>query len=476
MIFLKKLFHRPAGSRKKGSITVWLALSFLVFLSLYLICLQSVQKQSAKRRAEQAVENGMFSLFSEYEPHLLDKWDLFYIDTSFRSGTEKREELCSHLWKFIQENITNVWGKPLDGLELQGINLEDLVRATDGEGAVFYQQAIEVMKEKWGQDLVEDWLLRPEQREEMLTQAEEMQRDYEESRRVVMDYDDEDDELSGEASSWSSFLDGFFFKMAVPSGSILSEKVINTANIPSVRTLSEGAGTARGNEDDLIQKQWFIGYTCDYLLQASDCLAEGRTDGYLDYQMEYLFAGQPSDQRNLELTILSLLTLREGANYTFLLTHSNYVKQAELLAMMIAGLTGEEGLIQAVKHLILIGWAYAESIVEVRQLLGGYELAAVKGDDQWQVPLSAVLSLIGNPGRYDVQTAEQSGLDYEDYLRMLLTIVPAKTLAMRSLDVIEGELRMIEGCERIHLDHCVESMTAQVWMDGIYLERTYGYE
>ena len=55
MIFLKKLFHRPVGSKKKGSITVWLTLSFLVFLGLYLICLQSVQKQSAKRRAEQAV-------------------------------------------------------------------------------------------------------------------------------------------------------------------------------------------------------------------------------------------------------------------------------------------------------------------------------------------------------------------------------------------------------------------------------------
>ena len=164
MIFLKKLFHRPVGSKKKGSITVWLTLSFLVFLGLYLICLQSVQKQSAKRRAEQAVENGMFSLFSEYEPHLLDKWDLFYIDTSFQGGTEKREELCSHLWKFIQENITNVRGKPLDGLNLQGVNFEDLVRATDGDGAVFYHQAIEVMTEKWGQDLVEDWLLGPEQR------------------------------------------------------------------------------------------------------------------------------------------------------------------------------------------------------------------------------------------------------------------------------------------------------------------------
>ena len=71
------------------------------------------------------------------------------------------------------------------------------------------------------------------------------------------------------------------------------------------------------------------------------------------------------------------------------MTHSNYKEQAEFLALVIAGLTGDDSLIQAVKHLILIGWAYVESIAEVRQLLGGYELAVVKGEDQWQVPLSA---------------------------------------------------------------------------------------
>lgn len=38
----------------------------------------------------------------------------------------------------------------MDGLNLQGVNLEDLVRATDGDGAVFYHQAIEVMEGKMG--------------------------------------------------------------------------------------------------------------------------------------------------------------------------------------------------------------------------------------------------------------------------------------------------------------------------------------
>ena len=478
MTFLKKSFHRPAVFRKKGSITVWLALSFLVFLSLYLICMQSVQKQSARRRAEQAVENGMFSLFSEYEPHLMDNWDLFYIDTSFRSGTEKSSELCSHLWKFVQENLTNIWGKPLDGLELQGVSLEDPVRATDGDGAVFYQYAIQIMKEKTGADLVEDWILQAELQEKMQTQAEEMQKDYEDSKRIIMDYQDEEheEELSQEVFSWMELLDQMVFSRALPSGSVISDKRIDTTGIPSVRDLSQGAGSANGNENSLIQKQWFISYLCSYLSQAEDRLKEGRETGYLDYQMEYVLAGKSADRKNLKTAVLSILTLREGVNYTFLLTHSAYKQKAEILATMLAGLTGQESLVQAVKHLILIGWAYVESMVEVRQLLGGYEIAMLKQEEQWQIPLSAVLRFLGNPGKYDTPADPQSGLDYEAYLRMLLTLLPAKTLAMRTLDVIEGELQMMDGCEKIHLDHCVETMTAQVWMNGIYLERTYGYQ
>ena len=96
--------------KRKGQVTVWLALTFLVFLSLYLICLESVQKQSARRMAEQVAESSLFSLFSEYEPHLLEQYDLFYLDTSFRSGKENRDELCSHLWKFTEDNLKRAQG------------------------------------------------------------------------------------------------------------------------------------------------------------------------------------------------------------------------------------------------------------------------------------------------------------------------------------------------------------------------------
>ena len=78
--------------------------------------------------------------------------------------------------------------------------------------------------------------------------------------------------------------------------------------------------------------------------------------------------------------------------------------------------------------------------------------------------------------QYDTPEHRQEGVSYKTYLRMFLSFQPAENLSMRALDVIEGELRQIEGCERIHLDHCIEQLTAQVWMQDLYLERTYGYE
>ena len=94
MIYLKKSSLRAAVSDESGGITAWLSLCFLVFLALYLACLQSVQRQYRRQQAEQAVEAGMFSLFSEYEPHLLERYDLFCLDLSFAGGVQRDDWLC----------------------------------------------------------------------------------------------------------------------------------------------------------------------------------------------------------------------------------------------------------------------------------------------------------------------------------------------------------------------------------------------
>ncbi len=477
MIFLKKLYRKAAVYKKKsGQITLWVALIFLVFTGLYLVLLQSVKKQLQRQHAEQSVEAGLFSLFSEYEPHLLTQYDLFYIDTSFASGTEQPKELCSHLWHFTDQNITGTSKDGIYGLTLLGVNTDQYVRATDGRGAVFYRQAIQIMKEKTGFSLAEDWLLSEALQKDTEEQTERFEKDCAKYEGKVVDYEDEEEELSKEAHSFDGLWKSFTLSHGVPKSCPISEKTIAIERAPSKRELSVGVGSADGTEDQLLQKQWFISYLCEYLTQAEEMLRQPREEGYLDYQLEYIIAGEASDKKNLEQVLQKLLLVREGVNYLYLLAHPEMYQTAEKLAKVLGGLTGGAALFESLKHLILLGWAYGESLVEVRQLLGGYELSVVKGQEDWQVPLSDLLKLIKKLDQYDTPEHRQEGVSYKTYLRMFLSFQPAENLSMRALDVIEGELRQIEGCERIHLDHCIEQLTAQVWMQDLYLERTYGYE
>lgn len=477
MTFLKRLFPRAAAFKMcSGGITLWLALCFLVFLSLYQVCFQSVWKQFQRQRAEQAAEMGLFSLLSEFEPHLLEQYDLFYLDTSFGTGTERQDELCGHLWRFVNQNLTDDADQSLLGMKLSGVNIKNPVRATDGNGAVFYHQAIRVMKERTGASLAEDWLWQ-EDLSGMEKNAEKFEKDCEAYEGSVRDYStDEEEDMEEEALEWDGVWNQFSLPMAVPGEDRVSHKTVNLAGMPSQREVSAGSGRAEGTEDQITSKQWFISYLCEYLKQAQEMLPAERPDGWLDYQLEYVLCGQASDKDNLDETVQRLLLMREGANYVFLLTHPEYGKKAELLADVLAGLTMDAGIMKGLKHLILLGWAYGESIVEVRQLLGGYELSVPKSEEDWQVPLSGILPLFGDPGKYDVQVKRQEGIGYEGYLRFFLAFCSSEELAMRTLDVIEGELQEFAGCENIHLDHCAEQLTAQIWLDGIYLERTSGYE
>ena len=485
MRFLRKLSLKAAASKKSsGQITVFLALCFLVFLSLYLVCLQSVQKQHQRKQAEQAVEAGMFSLFSEYEPHLLDRYDLFYLDTSFGGGSERQEELCSHLWQFTKNNLTDGLGNYLQGLSLQGVNVNQLVRATVGRWAVFYRQAVQVMKEKTGADLAEDWLLQELFAEDGEENSRRFREDCEAYEGSVRDYEEEEEDeedgesrrMDPEARQWDGLWQGFSLAAAVPDGYVVSERAVDLGSAPSVRELSVGAGIPQGGEQNLLTKQWFVSYLCEYLTQAQESMKEPREQGYLDYQLEYLIAGKDSDSENLDAVLTRLLLLREGANYLFLLSHPELRQKAEALAVLLAGMTGNGGLIKSLEQLILLGWAYGESLAEVRQLLGGYELSAVKTVADWQVPLSGLMTFLGDPGRYDVPIKVQKGISYETCLRIFLMTESWETLALRAMDVTEGELRQLEGCRNLHLDHCVERLTAQIWIEDLYLERSYGYE
>ena len=73
--------------KKKGSITVFLALVLSVLLSLVATSIQSVQAAAARTQILNGLDIGLYSLFGQYDRSLLKDYDLFFLDGA-QGGTE----------------------------------------------------------------------------------------------------------------------------------------------------------------------------------------------------------------------------------------------------------------------------------------------------------------------------------------------------------------------------------------------------
>ena len=164
-------------------------------------------------------------------------------------------------------------------------------------------------------------------------------------------------------------------------------------------------------------------------------------------------------------------------NYAYLLTDAAKVAECEALAAAVVGATMIPGLVEAVKQVLLLTWAFAESVVDVRTLLAGKKVVFRKDSSSWRLSLAGALNL-----QEVVEKTEDTGtqgLSYQDYLSMLLMLSARETSVERSLDVLEGVIRGTDGNESFYLDQCVDGF----WMRAVIengqewsAERWVGYE
>lgn len=172
----------------------------------------------------------------------------------------------------------------------------------------------------------------------------------------------------------------------------------------------------------------YAGYT-DYI-EKND-RAVGRL---LDYEIEYILCGRQSDKDNLNEVIFKLILIREGLNLSYLVTDVQKKNECFGLALQLLGYTGNMVLIKAAQYFIMSIWAYAESVMELRELYAGESIATVKNADNWITDINTVISsgaaglktsLFSDKNKAGKETGSTAGynsLDYMDYMRILLLI------------------------------------------------------
>ena len=80
-----------------GYMTVFLALSLAVLLSLILALVEGARVNAVRMRTETAGNTAVRSVLGEFHQELLRQYDLYFIDASYGTGSASVEQVQQHL-------------------------------------------------------------------------------------------------------------------------------------------------------------------------------------------------------------------------------------------------------------------------------------------------------------------------------------------------------------------------------------------
>lgn len=467
--------------RENAYLTVYLALCLALILSLYLALIDGARRGGSAMEAACAAEMGMQNIMAEYHRELLDQFNLFAIDSSYGTDVCGRKNTEAHLMEYLKKNLSTggVLGqyryRDFLGLRADDAELTDVSILTDERGAVFRGMAAEAVRNDVGLNLldeIQEWMTVVEVNGLSGTGFDEERRKLDET---LEEYDGREVQISEtetvclEVENPAAQLNakrgmGILHLVTEDAGS-LSGKVIDSTVLVGHR-MEQGkinSGNMRVQPSDSL---WNRILFQEYLLRYMGCYGSVKEEGALDYQIEYLIAGKGYDTENLKGVANRLSALREAANVIYLLADAEKNLEIHEAAILACGFIALPELIPVMEAAILFGWAYAESLYDVRTLLAGGKIPLIKDKSSWHYSLENALW-----GNTDDAAGEGGGLAYRDYLRILMMLTDLDTLTVRAMDMAEADIRLTPGNDRFRLDACYAGVEAD-----IRISSSFGYK
>ncbi len=199
-------------------------------------------------------------------------------------------------------------------------------------------------------------------------------------------------------------------------------------------------GTAENYEEweALKQKVFFH----EYLLRYLGRYGQEKQDSPLWYQTEYVIVGKDNDTDNLKGIVNRIFVIREAANTMYLTGSEEKRAIAELLGEALAAAMMVPEIGELLAATLILGWAFAESVYDVKELLAGEKIPLLKTDATWHYGLSSALQgELSGTSEEDVSGSDSPGMGYEDYLRIFLLLCEEKSVTCRAMDVVEMDIR-----------------------------------
>lgn len=474
-------------------LTVYLALCLAVLTSLCLALIEGVRCNAVCLETECIADIAMNSVLAEYHRELFRQYNILALDSAYGTGHPGSSNTEEHLRFYLMANmnlksnksglVADLFYKDMLALSPENVELTGVSILTDQRGAVLRRQAAETVRDMVGITALEEmqnWMrtveingLNDRNVAEEKAELDEKIQKYDGAQVRLLEKEDEDEE------QWETV------KIENPTGTldqkrkngILTMVLDGTEELSQCRLSQEslvflrmGQGKVnKGNlplpEQSEAEKLTECLLFQEYLMQYMGCY--GRTiEGHaLQYQLEYLLAGKDNDIDNLKSVAEMLCAFREAANAAYIVTDQVKREEAELIATALSAVL----LIPELKDLftasILLGWSYAESLYDVKQLMAGERVPLLKDSSTWHYSLEG--ALLGNLTEGNTQAA---GLSYEDYLRIFMCLSDIDVLTGRAMNMMEADIRLTPGNRGFRLDGCYACIEAD-----ISVRSQYGY-
>lgn len=476
--------------KKSGYITVYLALTLGILISLITTMLYGIRVHTIRFETECSMDMGLDSIFAEYNREMLSRYGLLFIDSSYGGSVPSADYTKSQLLYYMNLNFDHkgagVFSKDLTGLNADNAFLEGVSYASDNSGEVLRYQIVQYMKSKYGVGVADDMLNNTVDMDSLLGKYDSYARQREEAEEKVRsivddanskkDKDDDPVTISNPADSVDKLSSSNALYFALGDKTNLNMNAINLNSYISKRGYTNGAGlrSTQTKADGLVSKaiiEKYIFNKCGYY-------DHERAGSALNYQIEYIIKGQDSDLKNLEKIAEDIFKTRYVINMAYLMTDTAKQAEAEVIATIAACLLLLPELIDAIKLTILFAWGYVESAKDLRMLFAGNNLPIVKNSGNWNTPL---YQLIGYRRYLDDYKVTGGELSYETYLAGFLALENTDKMTMRLCDIMEMDIRQTPGNGNFMMDGQIYQLTAEVNVSSKYgygcnIRRFYTYE
>ena len=462
--------------KENGYLTVYMAMCLTVILSLCLTLIEGTRKNGGAMEASCVADIGMQSVLAEYHRKLFDCYNLFAVDSSYGTKEHGSYNTEAHLLKYLEKNLaldevflSSFLYRDFLDLQVDGVKMTGMSILTDDGGAVFRRRAVEAVQDDVGISVLEEVQKWMEVIDVNGLDTDETQNEKAEADRRIQEYEYENEEgeikqgIENPTKVLEEQRNKGILKMVIEDQDTLSSKTLDLSNL--IYSRMEQGKVSKGNlslaetqQGEEIMERFFFQ---EYLLRYMGHYGREDTENALCYQIEYLVAGKNSDTDNLRSVANRICALREAANALYLMSDEEKKMEVEVMADLISAALTVPEIAPVLKVVIILGWAYAESVYDVKSLLAGGRIPLIKDDSSWHYGLDGALS-----GKLGDSTAEGVGLSYEDYLRIFMAFTDLDKLTGRAMDMVEADIRMTEKNAWFCLVACYDRVEFDIRMSS----------